>query len=425
MSLTREQMQPGFLELVEFEPKNFYAFVEDVSYTVQIKPEHDMLPSTRIILTMPKTLKFDEDKGCTVTYTQANCKLDVDNHELILTDVFDTRTAGGTLLKFVISSADNPIGSQYAGQWGARTEFLYDGEYYIVDGNQEGYSFFALPGFIKSSLDYQGSTTYSDESVLDFTFETEHNVPPGGTLKVTLPVEMKFPQTVVDSQEPNIKVSQTVSVGSGATVNPELKFEIVTPEYINLSFIDGHRVENNPVRLTIENVRTPRSTRPSSEFLVQTLSKEGFIIDGGGTDINVVMTNVNTLKAMDVQALSQINGAITDYIIEIESDVELKDRDRILITTPKTVGFSTKGITCDAAVPPIGVSEISCESIDEYSLAVNFKKVDQNLGNFKFIVHGMKNPPNFRRSGLFTNIFMQTFDYYSIQKLENNENLWI
>lgn len=71
------------------------------------------------------------------------------------------------------------------------------------------------------------------------------------------------------------------------------------------------------------------------------MSKEGFIIDGGGTDINVVMSNMNTLKAINIQAESKINGAITDYIMEIESDVELKDGDRILITTPKTVGFST------------------------------------------------------------------------------------
>ena len=31
-------LQPGFMELLEFTPSNDYAFVEDVTYTVVIKP---------------------------------------------------------------------------------------------------------------------------------------------------------------------------------------------------------------------------------------------------------------------------------------------------------------------------------------------------------------------------------------------------
>lgn len=37
----------------------------------------------------------------------------------------------------------------------------------------------------------------------------------------------------------------------------------------------------------------------------------------------------------------------------------------------------------------------------------------------------MKNPPNFRRSALFSDIKMQTFDYYDMQKLETYENLFV
>ena len=52
--ITREMLQPGYLELVEFTPSNEYAFVEDVTYTVVIKPTHDMLELSLIhILTLP------------------------------------------------------------------------------------------------------------------------------------------------------------------------------------------------------------------------------------------------------------------------------------------------------------------------------------------------------------------------------------
>ena len=50
-----------------------------------------------------------------------------DTNEIIITDVFNERTPGGTKLKFEIQFGDNPIGAQYAGHWGARTEGVFDG----------------------------------------------------------------------------------------------------------------------------------------------------------------------------------------------------------------------------------------------------------------------------------------------------------
>ena len=81
-----------------------------------------MLPSTRIILTMPENLNFDPVKGCSVTYTSADCSLDAATNKLTLSNIFTDRTAGGTTLKFIVSAADNPIGSRDAGKWGAVTE---------------------------------------------------------------------------------------------------------------------------------------------------------------------------------------------------------------------------------------------------------------------------------------------------------------
>mmetsp|Transcript_2499 Transcript_2499/g.3149 ORF Transcript_2499/g.3149 Transcript_2499/m.3149 type:complete len:126 (+) Transcript_2499:2633-3010(+) len=41
------------------------------------------------------------------------------------------------------------------------------------------------------------------------------------------------------------------------------------------------------------------------------------------------------------------------------------------------------------------------------------------------MVDGIKNPPNFRRSGLFSNIFMETYDYYDMQKMVSYDDLFI
>lgn len=51
--------------------------------------------------------------------------------------------------------------------------------------------------------------------------------------------------------------------------------------------------------------------------------------------------------------------------------------------------------------------------------------MDKQDGIFEFIVDGLKNPPNFRRSGQFSNIYMETFDYYDMQKLFNYADLFI
>ena len=116
----------------------------------------------------------------------------------------------------------------------------------------------------------------------------------------------------------------------------------------------------------MQNIRTPRSFRPSSEFLIETTSIEGYIIDAGGSDITVEMQKMNTLPPMSITAASLQNGAITDYTVVFDSFVYLKDTDRILMKTPSTVGFSVAGISCEPIRPdPIGVIEVSCETIDD------------------------------------------------------------
>lgn len=156
------------------------------------------------------------------------------------------------------------------------------------------------------------------------------------------------------------------------------------------------------------------------------MSIEKYVIDGGGTDIAVIMSKMNILTGLEITPLQLINGEITEYKIKIDTFVYLKDRDRIVITTPPTVTFGPDTLSCRPASPaPIGVTECSAERTDATTFAVILQKVNQDAGVFEVIVNGIKNPPNFRKSGLFSNIYMQTFDYYNIQFLEEYENLWV
>ena len=213
---------------------------------------------------MPENLKFDEARGCTVTYTIADCEIIAGTNELVLTNVFTERTPGGTTLKFIISMADNPIGARYAGDWGARTESLFDGVYYVVDGNSVGRSFDAKAGFLKSTLSYTESVTFTENADLIFTYETEHDIPLNGFLKITLPVEMAFPTSIIESEDPSSALGPTATNSD----DEQIDFVELTSQSILLNFPDGHSINSNPIELTLKNIRTPRSFRPSSEFII-------------------------------------------------------------------------------------------------------------------------------------------------------------
>ena len=95
---------------------------------------------------MPDLLTFDRTEGCSVVLTICDCSLADDNNTLTLTNIFETNLKGGSLLKFVILSATNPLGSQEAGSWSIKSETPIDGVFYQVDGQEYPTSFYAQSG---------------------------------------------------------------------------------------------------------------------------------------------------------------------------------------------------------------------------------------------------------------------------------------
>ena len=82
------------------------------------------------------------------------------------------------------------------------------------------------------------------------------------------------------------------------------------------------------------------------------------------------MTEMNTLSSLAIVATNLTNGAVTDYHVSLDSFVHIKDQDRILLTTPSQIGFGPNGLTCKPVEPAVGVTAVSCESIDANTFAV-------------------------------------------------------
>ena len=75
----------------------------DVSYTAIIQLKGLVYPSTRIILSMPPSLTFDESFGCVVTYTPAKCEVNYETNELTLSEIFDSAVVVNTNTNLVMS----------------------------------------------------------------------------------------------------------------------------------------------------------------------------------------------------------------------------------------------------------------------------------------------------------------------------------
>lgn len=131
-------------------------------------------------------------------------------------------------------------------------------------------SFFALSGWIKSTIDYNQKTTYSEDSKFDFTFLTEHNIPKGGFLTIRVPEEMHIPQKYVDAQDIKHKIP-----GS-------LKFESLTETTVSFKVPNGLNTSSKRISISLSNLMTPRSFKPSSDFRIETKNSDGFIVDAGG-----------------------------------------------------------------------------------------------------------------------------------------------
>lgn len=177
------------------------------------------------------------------------------------------------------------------------------------------------------------------------------------------------------------------------------------------------------MEVTLEQVMTPRSFRPSSDFKIYTKSEEGYIVDSGGQDITVAMSTMNSMAGLQVEHLSKTNGAVDQYKFTLDSSIPLKDGDRVHFKLPEELSLALR-VECRAADPPVGALAVSCSGVDK-SVWVNLDELDRETGKFEFVVDGIKNAPSFRETGSFSEVYMQTSDFFSIQKLDSHDHLTV
>ena len=175
--------------------------------------------------------------------------------------------------------------------------------------------------------------------------------------------------------------------------------------------------------MKISNILTPRSLKPSSRFWIYTKNSQGFTVDAGGQDITVTMQIPTQLANLNIKAIDKTNGAVSGYKFTLESVVHLEADDILYAELPEELSLAD--ISC-RGIPdvPVGVLQVSCTGVGRV-LQISLEELERQAGVFEFIVDGIVNAPTTRTTEPFKNVFMTTFDYYDIQKLESNVHLTI
>jgi len=133
LKLDKSQLKPGLMDLVLFELSDQYASATQVSYTFHIRPSHDLNPSARIIVTLPKHVSFD--KSCTVSQLTAKCRVTkrriygIMKTEIVISEFLESTFTGGWLLKFTVGFGKNGKGAREAGGYRVRTEQSINGKF--------------------------------------------------------------------------------------------------------------------------------------------------------------------------------------------------------------------------------------------------------------------------------------------------------
>ena len=418
LKLDRNQLEPGLMDLVLFKPSNFYAWTPQVSYTFHIRPSHDLYPSARIIVTLPKHISFDKRQGCSVSQLTGKCmvteRIDgILKTEIVISEFLENTFYGGDLIKFTVCCGRNPTGARQAGGYRVRTEQPIGGNYYAIDAETSPESFYAMSGTIKSEMTSSTYTTF-EKATYTLSLWPEHGITQGGFLTVSLPPGSIFLDDQVFSSVRNAN-------------DPDIfKLYNVSKDKIIVELQKEHLAMNNPLQFSLLGVRNPRSFEPSSGFQIETLDPGKYKVDIGGQDINLVMNHMNYFTSLTVTPSNLTNGAVTDYTVEFSTEVFVNQSDILTLQFPLTVRM-TEATTCVVPEPTEETDclvAVSCGMTGK-KLMVTIDKLRCRTGNYKFIVTNIKNPPSTKKSDPFWQIFMSDSNFMDVQQVRDLSKTFI
>ena len=306
---------------------------------------------------------------------------------------------GPSLIKIIIKSGNNPKGARQSGPWSVETQVpAQDGTYYTVDYNLASESFYAQAGYIISQIQIDLPLNFAIDSTYSFELLAEHDIPVGGKLFIELPQQMSTTdETAV----------------SGLTL---VEYSI---QKITLSLPLGSKKEEK-LSCIITGIRNPRSFQPSDAFKIYTTDNDDYIIDLG-ENTNAVMDKMSKFSSFEIVAENKTNGHAGVHKVKFHSALPIMTGDILILTVPPEMSVEA-AIFCSGNAS--GIVSVTCTGTAT-TLRAQFSDVNQEAGTFTFFIDGIKNPPSFKPSSSYQDIYLTDSDGYYIQNVADYTNLYV
>ena len=126
------------------------------------------------------------------------------------------------------------------------------------------------------------------------------------------------------------------------------------------------------------------------------------MIDAGGQDIIVELSEFAYFEGITIESTNTTNGATVELIITVDLAYPVWEKDVLHLTFPKQVRFSDS-VTCTPGNSL--VQKVTCTNT-ETDLQITFNEVSETeTGMVVILVQGILNPRTFKQSDPFTNIY--------------------
>jgi len=268
--------------------------------------------------------------------------------------------------------------------------------------------------FQAHSLTVDSQETYTD-AIFTFVLRLSVNHTTGDYLEVVAPPEVAQPTGGVErvtTRSPMRATTLSCEPGAGeemgdlsCQVIPDAasgQFTVRISDWLDAS--GDELLKGADLDFSIEQLRTPLTTRSSASFEVYTKDIQGYQINYLSTDMCATMTDGKAIQDAEVSSSSSVVGAIASHTIRFTSVVPITSTDTLMVLYPATTFPPLRDPDCTGgeSLRDDQYCRVLQDVVSTTSLPMADNVDDQDPGaGFALTIEGSSNPQTGRATDIY------------------------
>lgn len=330
--LTKEtnfKASPGIFQEVYFEQVN-----KEINQLTELKVSftpNDPLPQDsylKIVLPDELTASNRNSEICSertdttgVNRNTIKCTVE-DNKTILITNLFQSPIEEGTKIEFYIKNIQN---YNKVMQSGNIKLYSYTNDGYEIDVNLSGHYVNFVEGNLLNAV-IGGTFENNQNTSILFDITVKNPIPDNGNLAIQFPDEIQLESPLSCTAMSHSFTISTCTITSDNTVL-----------FTSLSAINS----NDQITVTISPITTPRSFKPTSSFLIYSLTNDNYKLDKNYGELILANTINKEISTLEITPVSYVTMENTRYKFEFISTNILYHGDIITITFPSSCSFDS------------------------------------------------------------------------------------